>query len=63
MDRFTHCLFMAGLRGNSYLSFDSLSSFIKEMRLYLGFDSDADSVKLAKERLAPDMFERLRGNP
>jgi site-specific DNA-methyltransferase (adenine-specific) len=28
-------------------------------RLYLGFDVDADSVKVAKERLAPDMFEVL----
>lgn len=28
-------------------------------RHYLGFDVDADSVKVARERLAPDMFEAL----
>lgn len=28
-------------------------------RHYLGFDVDADSVRVAKERLAPDMFETL----
>ena len=26
-------------------------------RHYLGFEIDADAVKVAKERLAPDMFE------
>jgi site-specific DNA-methyltransferase (adenine-specific) len=30
-------------------------------RHFLGFDVDADSVKVARERLAPDMFESLLG--
>lgn len=32
-------------------------------RHYIGFDNDADCVRVAKERLAPDMFEALSEHP